>query len=357
MTRERNLTEKVIAALGLRRFSGLYVWALLILIFGLWVPSTFLTSSTLQSVLAQQAVTGIVGVGLVFAMASGAFDLSIGGVVGGSAAIVAELLIHGWASVPAIAVALAFGVAIGLLNSIVVVRLRVDPFIGTLGMQAILFAILGGVTNEQEIVNIPAGYGSLATDKVAGIPLPFVIMLAVAIVAWYALEWTPFGRRLEATGSNRESARLAGVRTGRMMTSAYVASGLGAAIGGAILLSQIEGVDPTTGSEFLLPVYSTVFVGATQIRPGRFNVWGTLLAVYLLATGQAGLELVGAQNWETQLFYGVVLIVAVALAGTRYRAKRKHETELATDDLPGGGGTVMRDAPVPLDSVGADGVV
>ena len=136
----------------------------------------------------------------------------------------------------------------------------------------------------------------------------------LALIAWYLLEHAPFGRRLQATGAGPEAARLAGINTDRMVFAGLVASSLAATIGGILITSQIGSVSPTIGSGYLLPVFAAVFLGTTQIKVGRFNVWGTIVAIYLLATGVKGLQLGGGEGWITDAFNGAALLLAVSLA-------------------------------------------
>jgi ribose transport system permease protein len=299
------------------------------------IPDLFLTQTTWTTLANEQAVTTIVAVGLTFALSSGVFDLTIGAIVGGAAATVAYLNVNeGWNVWLACVAALVLGVAVGCLNALVVVKFKVDSFIATLGVQAILFAVLLRITNGQQIIGLPAGFLDIASYKLLGIPLPFYVMLVIAFIAWYVMDLTPLGRYIEATGGNKDAARLAGVRTSRLAWFAFVVSGLVAAIGGIILLTRISAAGPTTGNDYLLPVFAAAFLGRTQFRPGRFNIWGTVLAVYLLAMITKGLQLSGSDPWVTNLFYGVVLVGAVSLSGLerRQRVRRGRVEPTATTD-------------------------
>jgi ribose transport system permease protein len=140
------------------------------------------------------------------------------------------------------------------------------------------------------------------------------LMLAVGLVVWYVLERTPAGRRVYATGGSIEAARLTGVRTSTVIVLALCTCGLIAALCGVIVASRVGAGEPTTGPGYLLPAFSAAFLGSTQFRGGRFNVWGTIVAVYVLATGVKGLQLAGAPVWIPDLFNGVALLVAVGLA-------------------------------------------
>ena len=149
-------------------------------------------------------------------------------------------------------------------------------------------------------------------------------MLVVAAVLWYVLERTPLGRRIYATGGNvdamggsSEAAALAGIRTSRIILGALVTGGVVARAGGLLVTSQLSAGDPTIGPGFLLPVIAAVFLGSTQFRGGRFNIWGTVVAAYVLAVGVKGLQLAGLPIWIPDLFNGAALLLAVGLAAWR----------------------------------------
>jgi ribose transport system permease protein len=300
---------------GLDRFSGLYVWAALIIIFSIWVPKLFLTSINARIVAGSVAITAIVALGLIIPVACGAFDLSIAGTVGLSVCVVMWMQSNGHSWVTGIFLCLIIGIVVGLLNSFVVVKLRVDSFIGTLGMSSILLAACYFVTGGTQIVTgISPTFTQIGQKLVFGLPMPVFYMIGIAIILWWMLEYTPVGRYLYAVGGNPQAALLAGVRVKRITTGAFVLSGLVAAFAGVVLAAELGSASPEVGISYLLPAFSAVFLGATQIRPGRVNVLGTLVAIFLLATGVKGLQLVGTPNYVDNLFNGLALIIAVALA-------------------------------------------
>jgi ribose transport system permease protein len=320
-SREQQLA-RLKSLLSPRRIAGVYLFAIMFVVFSLTIPDLFLTQTTWTTLANEQAVTTIAAIGLTYTLSAGVFDLSIGAVLGCSGAVVAYLTVNeGWNVWMACLAAIVFGLLVGCLNALVVVKFRVDSFIATLGVQAILFALLLRVTNGQQIIGLPTNFLDIAVYKIFGIPLPFYIMLGIAIVGWYVMNWTPLGRYIEATGGNKDAARLAGVRTARLTWLAFVITAVVAAIAGIILLTRISAAGPDTGGDYVLPVFAACFLGRTQFRPGRFNVWGTVLAVYLLAMITKGLQLSGQQPWVTDFFYGAVLVAAVSLSGLERRQR------------------------------------
>lgn len=302
-------------ALSFRNASALYVFVVIFVVFALWVPDTFLTSTMWRTLLDNQALTGLAAIALVIPLAAGMFNLAIGAEIGFGSILVAWLLAkQGLPIVPAVALTLASGACIGLVSGVLVVRAKIDSFIATLGASSILLALIAWVSDSQQILGLSASFQTLGTHEILGITLPVYLMLIVAIAVWYVLERTSVGRRIYATGGNREAARLAGVHTERVIVASLMACGAIAALAGLLLSSRIAAGDPTVGPSYLLPAFSAAFLGSTQFRGGRFNVWGTVIAVYVLATGVKGLQLAGAPTWIPDLFNGVALLVAVGLA-------------------------------------------
>jgi ribose transport system permease protein len=311
-------------ALSIRNISAIYVFAALFLIYSIWVPDTFLTSTTWKSLLDEQAVTGIVAVGLVLPLAAGAFDLSIGYVVGiGSFGLAWLMAEHGLSAPVAILAVIVGGALIGLINGFLVTRVRIDSFIATLAVGSILAGLTTAMSNGTQIIGLDPGLTKIANSHLFGITLPVYYLLAIGIVLWWVLDRTPIGRHIYATGGNAETARLAGVSTGRIVAGCLAGSAAIAAIAGVLVTARIGSANPEVGPEYLLPAFTAAFLGSTQLRHGRFNVWGTIIAVYVLAVGVKGLQLGGAPFWIAPVFNGVALILAVGPA--KYQRRKTIE--------------------------------
>jgi ribose transport system permease protein len=318
-------------SLGFDRFSALYLWALFILIFGIWTPHLFLTQSTLHSVASAQAVGAMLAIAALVPLAAGVFDLAIGATVNLSAIIVAVLQTNDhWNMWLAMGVAVAVAVLIGVFNGFVVVKLRVDAFIATLGAGAIIGAVQDIVSHEtQPLPPTSKLWSDLTQVQVGGFQVIVFYLIALALVIWWALDHTPAGRHLYATGGNREAARLSGVKTDKSIWLSLVASAGISGVAG-VLYSSFSGPSLTFGSALLLPAYAAVFLGSTQLKPGKFNIWGTLIAVYVLATGVQGLQYITGVQWLGSMFNGIALIAAVSfasLAPVRKAAKLRKEKQ------------------------------
>ena len=305
------------ASLGLDRFSGIYLWILFIAVFGIWTPSEFLTISTVRGIASTQAVTGIVAVAVLIPLAAGLYDLSVGATANLTGMLSISMLNHGWAVVPSVVVPVLVGVVIGLVNAFVVVRMRVNSFIATLGMSSILAAVLVIITGDNSPVPpTSTAWNNFTQTTIGGFQIVVLYTIAIAFVLWWLMAHTPAGRYLYAIGGNPEAARLSGVRVSRYSTLAFVLAAGISGLGGVFFTSQ-SGPSLDFGPALLLPAFAAAFLGSTQLIPGKFNIWGTLLAIYVLATGVQGLQLVSGAAWLSDMFNGVALIIAVALSVNR----------------------------------------
>lgn len=324
---------------GFDRFSGLYFWALFIVVFGIWTPHLFLSADTFRSVASSQAIVAMLALALLIPLAAGAYDLSIGATINISAILAAWLQTNqGWSLGPAILVAVLSGLIIGTVNGFIVVKLHVNSFIATLGTASVIGAVQSIVTNQsQPLPPTSNTWLNLTQYKVpGGFQIVVIYLLILALLAWWVLEHTPVGRYIHATGGNPEAARLSGVKVGLWTYVSLMASGTVAAIAG-VFYSSLAGPSLTFGGSLLLPAFAAAFLGSTQLQPGRFNVWGTLIAVYVLATGVKGLQFVTGVQWLNDMFNGVALVTAVAFAVWRQRSKTSGS----------GGGGRRRRSPLP----------
>ena len=296
------------------RYGLICVWVALIVIFTFAAPGKFMTSANIGNILGSQAVLVVITLGLMFALAAGEWDLSVGGTVGLSLTLVGVLNgLHHWPIWLAALVALAAGVVVGLVNAFFVVVADVPSLIATLGMATLLAGVSYGISNLT-ISGLDQSFVDLGQKSLFSIPYPFYYGLVLAFVVWYAFRWRPFGRYLFFVGSNRDVARLSGIRVPAIRVHALLLSSTFAALAGVILAASLGATGPSIGPDYLLPAFAAAFLGSTTINPGRLNVWGSLVAVYFLITGITGLQLLGAPSYIQQVFYGGILMIAVALS-------------------------------------------
>ena len=303
------------------RWSGPVLLLAMIVLFTLLEPGVFLTESNLLAVANNQAITAIVALGLLFPLASGVFDISIGGVITLSVISSATMFqaTSGQMPVPlVIALTLLVGMGAGLVNGLLVIRLSIDPFIVTLGTGSVFLGISQYIADGKVVAeDIPAAFTDLGRGETFGVPNPILLVIILALIVFYLLELTPFGRMVYATGAGRDAARLAGVPTNRLLYIAFLSSAFFSSLAGIVYVSRIGSGQPDVGAQYLLPAYAAAFLGSTMIKPGRFNVPGLLVGISILAIGINGLQLRGIPFWVIATFQGGALILAVVFSKIR----------------------------------------
>jgi ribose transport system permease protein len=315
------LSKRLLSAMAFDKIGAVYVWLAIIVVFSIWVPDTFPNSGTAKQILNTNAITGLAALSILIPLSARVFDLSFAYVMTLSGVVVAKLVTHGTPLGVALLVGLLVGVGIGFINATVVVVAKIDSFIGTLATGSLILALITMVTNDTPIssAKLSEGFAKIGQTTIGGVTLPVFYCAGVAVAIWYVLEHTATGRRLYATGFNPDAARLAGVPVNRLRFLSLVTSGTLAGATGIVLASILGSGSPTAGTPYLLPAFAAAFLGATQLKNGRFNAWGTVIAVLLLGTGTTGLALAAAPQWSQSMFVGVVLIAALAVTGIQRR--------------------------------------
>lgn len=317
----------------LERFGLLIALVALLVAFSVSnIGPLFRSSANIDNLLTGEAVVGIIALAMVPPLVAGHFDLSVASIAAVSNIAVASAIgKHGLPVVAGILVGVVAGALIGLVNGFLVAKLRLSAFIVTFGAYILLDGLTTLYTGGAQIVSgIPASLGAWSGKNTLGVPRPFLALLLVALLLWLALSNLPWGRYLAAIGSNEAASRLVGISVDRAVWVAFVVSGVLAGAGGALLTSVLGAGDPTAAQSYLFPAFAAVFLGSTVIRPGAYNVLGTLIGVYFVGTGVSGLSLMGVQTWVQSVFNGGALILAVALAAYLARARRIRDARSAT---------------------------
>ena len=313
-----------LGTLGLERYSGLYILVVLAVVFTVMLPDTFGTANNVRVIAASAAIAGILTLAVTLSMASGTFDISLAANMTFSICLLGRLAGTWGLSWPlAVLLTILAGALVGAVNAAIITRMNIEPIIVTLGMSSILAALAYWVASGQTILldNAGAAFSNAGTMRIATVPITVYYLAGVALVLWYLLEHTPFGRYVYAIGSNPQAARLAGVRVTRLQSMSLMMSGALAALAGVVLTMQLGAAPFGAGAAYLLPAFAATFLGSTQILPGRFNVRGTVVALYLLATAVKGLQLRFPDlPWLADLVQGAVLLVAVSITA---RAAKK----------------------------------
>jgi ribose transport system permease protein len=289
---------------------------LMIVVFSIAAPSYFFTFSNFVNILNQSSLTGIIAGGLTVAVIVGELDLSIGFSASFAGVLVTGLMAYQKLSVlVAIGVVLAIGIVLGVVNGLIVAKLRVNSVIATLGTGSIIVGINYAYSTGTPIATgVPDAFLDIALGTFFGIPNNIVIMAVVLICLWLLINRSELGQRIQAIGGNIEAARLSGIRVDRVKIFAFIVSAVCAAITG-ILLSSLIGSGTTTAADaYLLNAFAAVFLGSATLKDGEFHIPGTLVGVLIIGIGFNGLAIFGAPTFYQYLFQGAILIAAVALS-------------------------------------------
>jgi ribose transport system permease protein len=311
---------------------------LLIVVFSLALPTTFPTLLNFRSILGDKAIIAMLSLAAMIPMMAGRIDLTVGyGIVLWHILVIALQTQYGVPWPLAVVIVLVLGCLLGLLNGFLVELARIDSFIATLGTGTVLYAIALWYTEGRQVIGVlPPGFTGLYTTRLLGIPIAAWYVLALSLALWIVTEYLPVGRYLYAIGANPRAAELNGIPSRRYVVGAFMVSGLIGAIAGVVLAARLRIGQASVGLEYLLPALVGAFLGSTTIKPGRVNVWGTIVGVAILAVGISGIQQLGGEFYVEPLFNGLTLLVAIGLAGYAQRRARpvvRHAPEAAPVDI------------------------
>lgn len=297
------------------KYALVLVWLVMAGFFYVMKPEIFGSFGAFSSIFGSQQVLVFLSMAAMITLIVGEFDLSIAGMMGLSATIIPVLAgVHGVNIVVACAVALLAVVIMGAINAYFVVALDVSSLVVTLGSGTLLVGLSQAISGTSIVSVSNQAFSNLAIYRVFGMPVSFYYGIALSVFVAYLLAYTPLGRHMLFVGANREVARLAGIRVQRIRAGAYIFGALLAGMAGLVLVASVGGFDANSSGIYLLPALAAVFLGTAVVQPGMFNPIGTLIAIYFLATGIFGLQILGFSGWVQNVFYGAGLVIAVTLA-------------------------------------------
>jgi ribose transport system permease protein len=285
--------------------------------FSVWGPTseTYLTAANLRSLTSGNAVVAVVALAALVPLVAEEFDLSVGAIAALGAVLAAQILAAGLPVILALVVALVAGTLIGAINAVICTRVGVNAVVTTLGMSIVLAGLINQITGGTTISgNLPTWFLRFGASSTLGLPHIVWALVVIALAVYYLVDHTPYGRYLYAYGANRQAARLVGIRTRLTVGMTFVLAGLIAAAAGFLQVLRAGGADPRVGDSLLLPAITAAFLSAAAIKPGRYNVGGTIVAVLFLAVLNSGLNLAGVPPFVNSYVNGVALIAGVALA-------------------------------------------
>lgn len=304
------------------RYGLLVICVLLALIFSLTTPS-FASMLTLQAILASKSKIALLALAATIPMIVGKIDLNVGfGIVLWHILAITLQVEYGFSWQMAMVIVLGLSAVYGLLNGILVALADIDSFVATLGSGTVLYAVALWHSGGRQIVgDLPDAFVALHHTELFGIPVVAFYVILAAVVLWLVTEHTPIGRCMYAVGGNPAAATLNGISVNRYTIGAFIASSLLTGFTGVVIAAEQGVGQASVGMDYLLPALVGAFLGSTTIRPGRVNVWGTIVGIAILAIGIAGIQQFGGAFWVEPLFNGATLLFSITLAGYAQRRR------------------------------------
>lgn len=314
----RRLSPRAKTFLGFfARYATIIGLVAMIVIFAVLSPRAFPTVLNFTNVLNQASLAMIIAAGLTLAVVVGELDLSVGFAASLHGILVTGLIVSNDLPIPlAILIVLAAGALIGLVNGLIVTKVKVNSVIATLGIGTILTGLAFAYSSGVPIVNgVPEGFMQLSLGRwLYGVPNDIVVMIIVVGALWLLVERTPLGQEIQAVGGNPAAARLAGIDVERIKILGFVISGVCAALTGILLASRLGSGTTSAADSYLLTAFAAVFLGSATLRDGEFHVLGTMIGALIIAVGFNGLNIFGAPTFSQYVLQGAILISAVGLS-------------------------------------------
>ncbi len=302
---------------------GIYIFLLAEVILFTLLTDNFFSWNNVMNIVRQSAMLGIVVVGVCFVMICGGCDLSVGGQMAVDGILAALLMIqfncHPFMTAVLI---LIFGIIIGAVNGILVIKLRIQPLVATLGTMTILQAVAYIITGGKPIYGLPDSFSVLGQGYVGSIPIPVILFIVIALVGSFILNKTYFGRYIYATGGNQETARLAGVNVKLLQVVVYAICGMVTAIASLIMLSRVNSAQASAGSTYAFDCMTAAVLGGVSFSGGEGKVSGAVVGVIIIAVLGNALVLMNVNEYYQNVFKGILLIFAVALDNLQIREKK-----------------------------------
>ncbi len=293
---------------------ALQLFTVLGLIVMFLLEPSFRQIGNLRSILLQASFSGLSAAAMTLLIVAGMFDLSVAGIVGLSAVMVATVMPHTTVGA-AVAAALVLGALLGLLNGVVVTKFRFPPFIATFGMLNLYLAAAFIWTAGATVPIAAVGFLPLATAQILGLPALFIVMVVGVLVCHFVLTRTRLGRNLRAIGSSEPASRMAGLPVDRTRIITFGLVGLFTAIAGVGLAALLSSASADMSLGFELTVIAVAVVGGTSLEGGRGSLLGTFTAAILFSALNNALNLLGVTSYWQYVAIGVVLILALVVAG------------------------------------------
>ena len=297
--------------------------ALVCVVFGVAVGPQFFSGANLDLIARQTAIVGIAAVGMTIVIVSAGIDLSVGSMIALATVTIALMLRSGYGPASAAIAAVAVGALCGLVNGLLIIALRMAPFIVTLGTMLVVRGAAKGLANDQRVEAPLSWLNQLlrtpGRDSVIIVPWGIWLLATLAVLIAFVLRYTRFGRHVFAIGSNERMARLCGVAVERTKVFVYLIAAAFAGLAGVMQFSKLAVGDPTVAIGLELDVIAAVIIGGGSLSGGKGTILGTLVGATIMTIIQIGCSQKGLPNWVQQIVTGAIIVFAVAL--DRWRSK------------------------------------
>jgi ribose/xylose/arabinose/galactoside ABC-type transport system permease subunit len=291
---------------------GIFVVFFLLVLFLLIGSPSFRQPANLWNILQQNSIIGVIACGMLVMMVAGGFDLSVGSIGAASSMTAAFVFVQGSIALGVVS-ALLVGLAVGILNGVLIAKARINPFVATLGTQVLVQGLVFIASNAAPIYNLPPEFTFVGLGHVGPVPIASLIFATVTILTWLMMRFTRFGHYVYSVGGNKEASRLAGVPVDAVLIGAFAFGGLCAAIGGLILVGQTGIGSPSAGATWPLAAIAAVVVGGTPLSGGVGTVQGAVVGTLLLGVMANGLNLFGVSPYWQPAITGLVILAAVGI--------------------------------------------
>lgn len=293
-----------------REFSIVIALIIMMAIFSIIDP-IYLSYNNLIDIVDQSVINGLLAIGITYAIITAGIDLSIGSIFAIVIVVVGDLLVRGVNPILAIVAGALIGFILGAVNGLLITKLKLQPFIVTLGTMSAYRGLAYVITGGWPVLNIPDNFRTfLDGDLFGSIPVSVIILFAFAIVSHIILKYTKFGTYIYALGGNEEATRLSGVNVNRIKMYTYAFCGVAAALSGMILLARLGSGEPTAGQSYELNAIAAAAIGGASLAGGKGNILGTLLGALLLSALKVGLVVVGVDAFWQYIATGAIIVVA-----------------------------------------------
>jgi len=298
--------------------------------FGMWIillgmvilmaslSSAFLSRNNIMNLLRQISFISIIGFGSAMILISGNIDLSPGALMGLVSVVSASFAAGERPVFVSVIIGLFVGLAGGAINGFLITRLNVPPFIATLGVMSCAKSAAVIYTNGYSISGLAAGFKSIGGGRFFEIPIPFIIMISLAVIVFILLNHTPYGRHVVAIGNNEQAAKISGVRTDKVVFSVYVLAGVLSAVAGILMTGRVASGQALLGVGYEFHAISAAVVGGVSVKGGIGSIWGVICGALVIGVMNNGMDLLAINTFTQEIARGAIIVIAVILDQLKY---------------------------------------